>query len=128
VAGILGIHPPGFVAQVVAFAFGLAASSFFPAIVLGIFWKRTNWAGAVLGMIAGLGFTISYIVYFKFLGGTKDQLWFGISPEGIGALGVLVNTAVTVGVTLLTPAPPAEVTELVESIRAPRRDTGAQAS
>ena len=124
VAGILGIHPPGFVAQVVAFAFGLAASSFFPAIVLGIFWKRTNRAGAVLGMIAGLGFTISYIVYFKFLGGTPDQLWFGISPEGIGALGVLVNTLVTVGVTLVTPAPPAEVTELVESIRAPRRSSG----
>ena len=128
VAGILGIHPPGFVAQVVAFAFGLAASSFFPAIVLGIFWKRTNGAGAVLGMIAGLGFTISYIVYFKFLGGTPDQLWFGISPEGIGALGVLVNTVVTVGVTLVTPAPPAAVTEMVESIRAPRREVESHTS
>ncbi len=121
VAGYLGIHPPGFVAEVVAFAFGLAASSFFPAIVLGIFWKRTTRAGAVWGMVAGLTFTVGYIVHFKFLGGDPADLWFGISPEGIGTLGMLVNTAITVGVTLLTPPPPPEIAELVESVRTPRQ-------
>ena len=120
VAGYLGIHPPGFVAEVVAFAFGLAASSFFPAIVLGIFWKRTTRAGAVTGMIAGLAFTVAYIIHFKFLGGDPANLWFGISPEGIGTLGMVVNASITIAVSLLTPPPPPEVVALVESVRTPR--------
>ena len=124
VAGYFGINPPGFVAQVVAFAFGLAASSFFPAILLGIFWKRANREGAIAGMITGLTFTTAYIVYFKFMGGTPDQLWWGISPEGIGTLGMLINMAVTVIVSLLTVEPPTEVQDMVEEIRLP---TGAHA-
>jgi len=120
VAGYFGINPPGFVAQVVAFAFGLAASSFFPAILLGIFSKRANREGAIAGMILGLVFTSSYIIYFKFLGGTKDQWWFGISPEGIGTLGMILNFAVALTVSKFTPAPPAEIQALVESIRTPK--------
>jgi cation/acetate symporter len=119
IAGYFGVYPPGFVAQVVAFAFGLAASSFFPAIFLGIFWKRANREGAISGMISGLAFTSAYIVYFKFLGGTPDELWWGISPEGIGTLGMLLNFAVTIGVSLVTPPPPAEVQAMVDEIRLP---------
>ncbi len=119
VAGWFGINPPGFVAQVVAFAFGLAASSFFPAIVLGIFWARANREGVVSGMLVGIGFTAAYIVYFKFLGGTPDQWWLGISPEGIGTVGMLLNATVAVVVSLLTPPPPPEVRALVERIRLP---------
>ena len=119
VAGYFGIHPPGFVAQVVAFAFGLAASSFFPAIFLGIFWKRATREGVVAGMLVGIGFTSAYIVYFKFLGGTPDQLWWGISPEGIGTLGALLNAAIAIPVSLVTPPPPLEVQWLVDSVRVP---------
>ena len=118
IAGYFGIHPPGFVAQVVAFAFGLAASSFFPIIVLGIFSKRTNKEGAICGMIAGICFTFIYIVNIKFMGGTA---WFmGISAEGIGAVGMVINFVVTLLVSQFTPPPPADVQELVESIRYPR--------
>ena len=120
IAGYFGINPPGFVAQVVAFAFGLAASSFFPAIILGIFTRWANREGVIAGMLSGLAFTSAYIVYFKFLGGTPDQWLLGISPEGIGALGMCVNVAVTVVVARFTPPPPQEVQELVESIRVPR--------
>ncbi|MFW6199478.1 MAG: sodium:solute symporter family protein [Gemmatimonadota bacterium] len=123
VAGYLGINPPGFVAEVVAFAFGLAAASFFPAIILGVFWKRMNREGAVLGMITGITFTAGYIVYFKFIdpaANTADQWWFGISPEGIGALGAVVNTVVAVGVSAVTPAPPPNVQKMVDLIRVPR--------
>jgi cation/acetate symporter len=122
IAGYFGINPPGFVAQVVAFAFGLAAASFFPAIILGIFSKRVNRPGAVSGMIVGLLFTISYIVYFKFVNpgaNVADNWLFGISPEGIGTLGMLLNFAVSLGVSAVTPAPPAEIQELVEKIRLP---------
>ncbi len=120
VAGYFGIYPPGFVAQVVAFAFGLAAASFFPAIILGIFSKRMNKEGAIAGMVAGLAFTIGYIVYFKFLGGTQAGWWFGISPEGIGTLGMLLNFVVSLIVSSMTPPPPEEVQEIVEQIRYPR--------
>ena len=106
VAGYFGVNQPGFVAEVVAFAFGLAASSFFPAIVLGIFWKRANRAGVVSGMLIGLAFTAAYIVYFKFLGGTTVGWWFGISPEGIGAIGMALNFVIAVVVSLVTPPPP----------------------
>ncbi|MEA3546888.1 MAG: sodium:solute symporter family protein [Thermodesulfobacteriota bacterium] len=118
IAGYFGINPPGFVAQVVAFAFGLAASSFFPVIVLGIFDKRTNREGAIAGMILGICFTFFYIVNIKFLGGTA--WFFNISAEGIGTIGMLLNALVTVVVSRMTPPPPQEVQDLVESIRYPR--------
>ena len=119
IAGWAGINPPGYVAQVVAFAFGLAAASFFPAIIMGIFSKRINKQGAIAGMLTGLVFTTAYIVYFKFLGGTPDAYWWGISPEGIGTLGMLFNFIVSIGVTYLTPPPPLEVQQMVEHIRLP---------
>ncbi|MBW2588451.1 MAG: cation acetate symporter [Deltaproteobacteria bacterium] len=128
IAGYFGINPPGFVAQVVAFAFGLACSSFFPAIILGIFVKRANREGVVSGMLAGIIFTASYIIYFKFMGGTPDQLWFGISPEGIGALGMLLNFAVAGVVGRFTPPPPIEIQELVEHIRVPSGSSGPSAA
>jgi cation/acetate symporter len=123
IAGYFGINPPGFVAQVVAFAFGLAASSFFPAIVLGIFSKRTTREGAILGMIMGISFTAAYIVYFKFVRpdlNTAEHWWWGISPEGIGTLGMMLNFVVTVVVSRLTPPPPPQVQVLVDLIRVPR--------
>ncbi len=120
IAGYAGTLQLGFVAQVVAFAFGLAAASFFPAIVMGIFSKRMNMQGAIAGMIIGLVFTASYIIYFKFGGGTTDQYWWGISPEGIGTIGMLLNLVVALSVSYLSPQPPAEVQEIVEEIRIPR--------
>jgi cation/acetate symporter len=123
VAGYFGINPLGFVAQVVAFAFGLAAASFFPAIILGVFTKRTNTYGAVAGMIAGLTFTAWYIVYFKFAHpelNTVEHWWFGVSPEGIGTFGMMINFAVAIGVSAFTAPPPQEVQDLVEEIRVPR--------
>jgi cation/acetate symporter len=123
IAGYFGMHPPGFVAQVVAFAFGLAASSFFPAIILGIFSKRTTREGAVLGMVLGITFTAAYIVYFHFIRpelNGPDHWWWGISPEGIGTMGMLINFGVTLLVSKFTPAPPQEVQALVDSIRVPR--------
>ena len=118
VAGYFGINPPGFVAQVVALAFGLACSSFFPILVLGIFSKRVNKQGAISGMITGIGFTILYIVQTKFLG--VDPWFFGISPEGIGSIGMVLNFATTLTVSRLTPPPPPEIQELVENVRTPR--------
>ncbi len=123
VAGYFGANPPGFVAQVVAFAFGLAASSFFPVIILGIFSKRTTREGAVLGMITGLTFTAAYIVYFNFVApelNSADHWWLGISPEGIGTVGMLLNFLVTITVSRFTPPPPAQVQVLVDLIRVPR--------
>jgi cation/acetate symporter len=123
VAGLLGIYPPGFVAQVVAFAFGLAAASFFPAIILGIFDKRANMQGAISGMVVGIVFTAGYIIYFKFVNpaaNTADNWLFGISPEGIGTIGMLLNIAVTYAVSHMTAPPPAEIQELVDHIRVPR--------
>lgn len=122
VAGYFGIYPPGFVAEVVAFAFGLAASTFFPAIIMGIFSKRMNKEGALTGIIVGLLFTVSYIIYFKFINpsaNTVENWWFGISPEGIGTLGMVINFVVSFAVSKLTPAPSQEVVELVENIRKP---------
>ena len=122
VAGYLGINPPGFVAEVVAFAFGLAAASFFPAIILGVFSKRMNRNGAVLGMVVGITFTAAYIIYFKFINpssNTADHWWFGISPEGIGTLGMLLNLAVATVVSRFTPAPPERVVALVDRMRMP---------
>ena len=116
-AGYLGINPPGFVAQVVAFAFGLAASSFFPIIVLGIFDKRTNREGAIAGMITGLVFTLFYIIGVKF--GGMQPWFFGVSAEGIGTLGMIINFIVTLVVSRLTPPPPAEIQEMVEDLRTP---------
>ncbi|MGB0922479.1 MAG: sodium:solute symporter family protein [Alphaproteobacteria bacterium] len=123
IAGIFGIYPPGFVAQVVAFAFGLAAASFFPVILMGIFTTRMNKEGAIAGMLTGLTFTASYIVYFKFIApemNTAEYWWFGISPEGIGSIGMVLNFVVAFAVSRFTPAPPVEIRQLVESIRIPR--------
>jgi cation/acetate symporter len=125
-AGLAGLNPPGFVAQVVALAFGLAASSFFPAIILGIFDKRMNREGAVSGMITGILFTATYIIYFKpQLGGSglPEDYWFGISPEGIGTLGMLFNFIIAILVSRFTAPPPKEVQELTERIRTPRGST-----
>ena len=122
VAGYFGIYPLAFVAQVVAYAFGLAASSFFPILVLGVFSRRTTKQGAIAGMLSGIGFTAGYIFYFKALApeAGADAWLFGISPEGIGTVGMAINFAVTVLVSWLTPEPPAEVQRLVEEIRLPR--------
>ncbi|MGX5217741.1 sodium:solute symporter family protein [Pseudomonas segetis] len=122
VAGLFGIYPPAFVAQVVAFAFGLAAASFFPAIVMGIFSKKMNKEGAIAGMVVGLAFTFSYIVYYKFINPTAGAAdwWFGISPEGIGTLGMIFNFIVAVAVASVTSAPPERIQHLIEDIRIPR--------
>ncbi len=120
IAGYAGYNPPDYVAAIVAFAFGLAASSFFPVIVLGIFDKRMNTSGAVSGMVVGLTFTLSYIIYFKFGGGTPDQYWFQISPEGIGTLGMLLNLLVSLTVSRLGKEPPIEVQKMVDFIRIPK--------
>lgn len=131
VAGYFGINPPGFVASVVALAFGLAAASFFPAIILGIFNKRMNKEGAISGLIAGLGITMYYIARFKlgWIGdpetSTPEHWWFGISPEGFGTLGMLVNFVVAIVVSKFTPAPPEDVQNLVEDIRVPSGAGGA---
>ena len=122
-AGYLGINPPGFVAQVVAFSFGLAAASFFPAIILGIFYKKMNKEGAIAGMVSGVVFTTAYIVYFKFINpaaSTPDNWWFGISPEGIGTLGMCLNFIVSIAVNKVTAEVPQDVQDLVESIRYPK--------
>ena len=123
-AGYLGMNPPGFVAQVVAFAFGLAAASFFPAIILGVFYKRMNHIGAISGMVAGIGCTAAYIIYFKFVNPAANQpenwLW-GISPEGIGTLGMMVNFVVSLAVHKLTGDAPESIQALVESLRYPRQ-------
>ena len=122
IAGYFGIDPPGFVAQVVAFAFGLAAASFFPAIILGIFTRRMNKYGAVSGMLAGIVFTAAYIVFFKFIRedlNTAEYWLWGISPEGIGTIGMLLNFSVALVVSRFTPAPPASINALIDRIRAP---------
>jgi cation/acetate symporter len=123
VAGYFGINPPGFVAAVVALAFGLAAASLFPAIILGIFYKRMNKEGAVSGMIVGILFMLFYMAKFK-LGWLGDippasEWWFGISPEGFGSVAMVVNLIVSVAVSRFTAAPPQEVQEIVENIRIP---------
>jgi cation/acetate symporter len=122
VAGYLGIYPPGFVAQVVAFAFGLAAASLFPAIFMGIFSKRMNKEGAIAGMVTGLVFTFLYIAWFKLWSpesNIAENWWFGISPEGIGVIGMLLNFAVALSVAAATKAPPLEIRQLVDRIRLP---------
>ena len=122
IAGIFGIYPPAFVAQVVAFAFGLAAATFFPALFLGIFYKRLNKEGAIAGMITGLIFTASYIIYFKFINPdiNNTESWFmGVSPEGVGALGMILNFAVALTISSFTKEPPEEVLDLVDEIRKP---------
>ena len=129
VAAYFGINPPAaFVAKTVAFAFGMAASSFFPTLLMGIFFKRVNREGSIAGMISGITFTLAYIISFQFMGGTKDQYILGISPEGIGAVGMVINFAVTLVVSMVTPAPPQEVQDMVESIRMPDSDDGENAS
>ena len=122
IAGLFGIYPPAFVAQVVAFAFGLAASTFFPVLFMGIFSKRLNKEGAIAGMISGLLFTLTYIIYFKFLYtnlNNADYWFLSISPEGIGFVGMIINFVVAIVVSAYTKPPPKEVIEMIEIIRQP---------
>ncbi|MFT5021527.1 MAG: cation/acetate symporter [Colwellia sp.] len=129
IAGYFGIHPPGFVAAVVALAFGLAAASFFPAIVLGIFYKRMNKEGAISGMLVGISFMLYYMAKYKlgWLGEIPppDQWWFGISPEGFGSVAMLLNFMVAIVVSIFTPVPPKHIQELVENIRIPNINNNA---
>jgi len=120
VAIYFGINPPAaFIAKTVAFAFGMAASSFFPTLLMGIFSRRMNKEGAIAGMAVGILFTLGYIIYFQFMGGTKDQHLLGISPEGIGFVGMLLNFGVAAIVASFTPPPPKEVTDLLDVVRYP---------
>ena len=122
-AGHFGVNPPGYVADTVAFAFGLAAASFFPVILMGIFSKRMNKEGAIAGMVAGIVFTSLYIIYFKFIRpdlNTSDHWWFGISPEGIGFVGMIFNFIISFIVMKLTPSPPKDIRKMVEFIRYPK--------
>lgn len=122
IAGYFGINPPGFVAAVVALAFGLAAASFFPAIVLGIFYKKMNKEGAISGMVVGIILMLFYMTKFKFGwfgGGTATDWWFGISPEGFGSIAMIANFIVAIIVLQFTPEPPEDVQEIVENIRIP---------
>ena len=122
IAGLFGIYPPAFVAQVVAFAFGLAAATFFPALFMGIFSKRLNKEGAIAGMLVGLIFTATYIIYFKFLYvdlNTSENWFMSISPEGIGFVGMILNFVVAILVSSATKPPPQEVLDMVEMIRKP---------
>jgi len=120
VAGYFGMNPPGYVAAIVALAFGLACASFFPTLLMGIFSKTMNKQGAIAGMIVGLGSTMAYIVYFKFMGGTSDQWFMGISPEGFGVFGMLLNFGVAYAVCKRTAPPPQHIVDMVESIRIPK--------
>ena len=125
IAGIFGIYPPAFVAQVVAFAFGLAAASIFPAIVMGIFSKRMNKYGAICGMLSGLIFTATYIIFFKFISpeyNTSEYWLFGISPEGIGVIGMIINFMIAIIISSVSKPPPIEVYEIVDNIRMPEGD------
>lgn len=116
-AGYFSIHPPGFVAQIVAYAFGLAASSFFPTLLLGIFDRRANREGAIAGLLGGLGFTLTYIISVQFYG--YAPWFFGISPEGIGAIGMVINVVLTGVISRLTPAPPPSIQALINELRTP---------
>ena len=122
VAGYFGIHPPDFVAATVALAFGLAAASFFPAIILGIFDKRMNKEGAIIGMVVGILLMLFYMMKFKFDwfgGGSKEDWWFGISPEGFGTIAMTINFIISIIISRFTPSPPNDVQEIVENIRIP---------
>ena len=130
ISAYFGITPPGFVASVVAFAFGLAAASFFPAIIMGIFSKSMNKHGAIAGMVTGITFTAAYIIYFKFVSPelNSPENWFlGISPEGIGLVGMIINFAVAAGVMKMTQPTPVEIQEMVEGIRNPKGSSEAHA-
>jgi cation/acetate symporter len=128
IATLFGIFPPGFVAQTVALAFGLAASSLFPAILMGIFFKRINRAGAVTGMIVGLAFTLAYIIYYAVLDNPAGlPFLFGISERGIGTVAMLANFAVAFIISYATAAPPKDVQDIVTKIRSPMGVTAATA-
>jgi len=120
VAIYFGINPPSeFIAKTVAFAFGLAASSFFPTLVIGIFSRRIGKVAGILGMASGITFTLGYIIYFQFGSGTPDQYLFGITPEGIGTIGMLINFAITLGLGYILPPPPQHIQDMVDSIHIP---------
>jgi len=122
IAGVFGIYPPGFVAQVVAFAFGLAAATIFPALLMGIFYKRLNKEGAIAGMLCGLIITSAYIINYKFLNihlNSSDNWFLGISPEGFGFIGMIVNFIVALIVSLFFTKPPDDIYRMVDKIRQP---------
>ena len=122
IAGLFGIYPPGFVAQVVAFAFGLAAATIFPALLMGIFYKRLNKEGAIAGMLSGLVITSVYIIYYKFINinlNSSDNWFLGISPEGFGFVGMIINFVVALIVSFFFSKPPADIYRLVDKIRQP---------
>jgi len=122
IAGYFGINPPGFVAAVVALAFGLAAASFFPAIVMGIFYKKMNKEGAICGMLAGIGLMLFYMLKFKFDffgGGSSEDYWFGISPEGFGSVAMILNFIVSFAVMKFTSPTPKKIKDIVDNIRIP---------
>ncbi|MBT3436998.1 MAG: cation acetate symporter [Oceanospirillaceae bacterium] len=125
IAGYVGMHPPDYVAAVVALAFGLACASFFPVIIMGIFYQRMNKYGAISGMLVGLLSTLGYIVYFKFFGGEPEDWLLGISPEGFGAMGMVLNFIVAYLVAHLTPQPPKHIQQMVQDIRVPRNSGSA---
>lgn len=130
ISAYFGINPPGFVASVVAFAFGLAAASFFPAIIMGIFSKKMNREGAIAGMISGIGFTAAYIIFFKFISpelNSPDNWFLGISPEGIGLVGMVINFVVAAVILKFTKSTPIEIQQMVEGIRNPKGSAQAHA-
>ena len=122
IAGLFGIYPPGFVAQVVAFAFGLAAATIFPALLMGIFYKRLNKEGAIAGMLSGLVITSAYIINYKFINvhlNSADNWFLGISPEGFGFIGMIINFVVALLVSSLFSKPPEDIYRMVDNIREP---------
>jgi cation/acetate symporter len=122
IAGLFGIYPPGFVAQVVAFAFGLAAATIFPALLLGIFYKRLNKEGAIAGMLSGLVVTSTYIINYKFINinmNSADNWFLGISPEGFGFIGMIINFIVALFVSYFFSKPPDDVYHMIDKIREP---------
>lgn len=128
IAVYFGINPPSdFIAKTVAFAFGLAASSFFPTLVIGIFSKRVGKIAGIAGMVAGITFTLAYIIYFQFGGGSPEDYLFGITPEGIGTIGMLINFAITLGLGYSLPPPPQHVQDMVDRIHIPTGSGEAQA-
>ena len=125
IAGYFGINPPGFVAAVVALAFGLAAASFFPAILMGIFYKKMNKEGAICGMLAGIGLMLFYMLKFKFDffgGGSSEDYWFGISPEGFGSVAMILNFVVSFAVMKFTAPTPKKIKDIVNDIRIPEHE------
>lgn len=117
-----GINPPSFIIETIALAFSIAASTIFPAILLGIFFKRINREGAIAGMLAGLIFSVSYIVYFQFMGGAENGYWMNISAQGIGAIGMIINIMMSIIISMMSKPPPKHIQELTINLRYPEEN------